>query len=99
MNIELREAQARYEAVIPSIIQSRSNLYETREKFVRYFTPARLRNLHVDHFALGNDLLPNGLLFCYTLERGLDGLGRITGATASKFGVYYGKTKSDSTLK
>jgi len=100
MNVnELREAQARFERMMPSVLGDRQELYDLRQKFVRYYTPARLRNLHVDHFALGNDLLPNGLLFCYTLERGLDGLGRTTGATASKFGVYWGRTKSDPTKK
>ena len=29
--------------------------------------------------------------FCYYLEKALDGLGRITGSTAMKFGVYYDK--------
>lgn len=96
---ELREAQARFERMLPSVIKDRQELYDLRDKFVKYYTPTRIRTLHIDHFALGNDLLPNGLLFCYTLERGLDGLGRTTGATASKFGVYWGRTKSDPTKK
>ncbi len=96
---ELREAQARFERMLPAVIMERQELYDLRNKFVKYYTPKRIKTLDIDHFALGNDLLPNGLLFCYTLERGLDGLGRTTGATASKFGVYWGRTKSDPTKK
>ncbi|HXT83172.1 MAG TPA: DUF3883 domain-containing protein [Verrucomicrobiae bacterium] len=95
----LREAQAKYEAIMPTIFHSRKKLHDLRKKFVRYFTLRRIRNLPINHYALGNKLLPNGLLFCHTLERGLDKLGRTTGATSTKFGVYYGKTKSDATKK
>jgi hypothetical protein len=36
--------------------------------------------------------------FCRRLERELDGLGRILGSNAFKFGVYYGRTKEDSQI-
>lgn len=35
--------------------------------------------------------------FCRRLERELDGLGRILGSNAFKFGVYYGRTREDAT--
>jgi hypothetical protein len=43
---------------------------------------------------------PNGHHnFCYGIERELDGLGSFVGATAYKFGIYYGRTKSDETIR
>lgn len=50
----------------------------------------------IEHYALGNDLPKEGFHFCHTIERRLDGLGRVTGSTSNKFGVYFGRTKSDA---
>ena len=37
--------------------------------------------------------------FCYWVESGTDGWARITGSPASKFGIYFGRTKVDSTKR
>jgi len=92
---DLREAQVRYENRKEEILKAREELYQLRSSFVRYFTRKRIRTMQIDDYVAGVDLPENGFNFCYALERQLDGLGRIIGATAFKFGVYYGRTKSD----
>lgn len=97
MNInELREAQARFQNRLEDIIKSREELYQIRDSFAKYFNRDKIRTMRIDDYVAGVDLPKNGYNFCYTLERQLDGLGRIIGATAFKFGVYYGRTKSDA---
>lgn len=96
MNIhDLREAQVRYENRMDEILQGREELYQLRTSFVKYFNRNRVRTMHVDDYVAGVDLPEKGFNFCYALERQLDGLGRIIGATAFKFGVYFGRTRSD----
>jgi hypothetical protein len=102
MNIQdLREAQARFEKNLKQIAKQRLPLHEKRAEFVRYYTRPRIRRIELDDYVIGvgqkNE--GEGLNFCYTLERDLDGLGRIIGSTAYKFGVYYGRTKKDSRVK
>lgn len=95
MNIhDIREAQVRYENRKDEILKSREKLYQLRSSFVRYFTRNRIRTMELDDYVAGVDLPKKGFNFCYGLERQLDGLGRIIGATAFKFGVYYGRTRS-----
>lgn len=96
MNIhDLREAQVRYENRIEQILEGREKLYQLRSAFVRYFNRNRIRTMQINDYVAGVDLPERGFNFCYALERQLDGLGRIIGATAFKFGVYYGRTRSD----
>jgi len=96
MNIhDLREAQARYENRMDEVLTSREDLYQLRISFSRYFNQNRIKNMSIDDYVAGVELPEKGFNFCYGLERQLDGLGRIIGATAFKFGVYYGRTKSD----
>lgn len=97
MNIgDLREAQVRYENRMNEILETRESLYQLRNSFVRHFSLARIKKMQIDEYVAGVDLPKNGYNFCYILERQLDGLGRIIGATAFKFGVYFGRTKSDN---
>jgi hypothetical protein len=96
MNIhDLREAQARYENRIDEVISSREDLYQLRNSFSRFFNQNRIKNMSIDDYVAGVELPEKGFNFCYGIERQLDGLGRIIGATAFKFGVYYGRTKTD----
>lgn len=96
MNInDLRDAQVRYENRKGEIIKSREGLYQLRSSFVRSFNLNHIREMEIDEYVLGIELPETGYHFCYALERQLDGLGSIIGATAFKFGVYYGRTKSD----
>ncbi len=100
MNIhELREAQVHFESQIDTVLKAKDSLYRLRDSFVSYYTVARISSMPMANYALGNDLPDKGYNFCYTIERELDGLGRIIGATAFKFGVYYGRTRSDDTYK
>jgi hypothetical protein len=90
---DLREAQARYENQKEEVLNSRKKLYQLRNEFVGYFNRNKICNMQINEYVIG--VSKNGFNFCYGLERQLDGLGRIIGATALKFGVYYGRTKSD----
>ncbi len=100
MNIhELREAQARFEPQIQKVIEGRNALHQIRRRFVSHFTIRRVANMQLNEYVLGLDLPSDGYNFCYGLERQLDGLGRILGARSNKFGIYFGKIKSDPTRK
>lgn len=100
MNLhDLRQAQARYIKRIDRIIEEREKLHKIRFEFVRHFKYSDIRKMHVDEYVLGKAIPKGSYNFCYTLERELDGLGRIIGANAFKFGVYYGRTKSDSQIE
>jgi len=62
-----------------------------RSNFVRDYSITRIPLIALDEYVIGK----GNATFCYRLEQEMDCLGRIRGATAFKFGVYYGKTKSD----
>jgi len=92
MNIlDLREAQARYIDQIDEVIKSREQLYKLRSSFVKFFNSKRILSMDIDDYVAGVGKPDVGLNFCYTIERQLDGLGRIIGATAFKFGVFWSK--------
>lgn len=100
MNLhDLRQAQARYLKRIDRVIEGRDNLHKIRSEFIKYFKYNDIRTMHVDEYVLGKTVPKDSYNFCYTLERELDGLGRIIDANAFKFGVYYGKTKSDPQIE
>ena len=100
MNIhDLRIAQVQFEGQIQNVLAARKELYIIRDSFAAYYNAERIRRMPLEHYALGNELPKNGYHFCHTLERRLDGLGRMTGATSFKFGVYFGVTRSDKTFK
>src|SRR5690606_754363 len=100
MNIkELYEAAERFLAQMPNVIASRSELYRMRDEFTDHFTHTYIKSMPIEEYVLGYDYGPDDYSFCYQLEQELDGLGRIIGSTAFKFGVYYGRTKSDNVVK
>lgn len=97
MNIHtLREAQARFEPQKEHVEEQREALHKLRRQFVRHFSVDRLARMTKEEYVVG---LGRGeqVTFCYGIERQLDALGRILGANAFKFGVYFGQTKSDPT--
>jgi len=96
---DLLAAKLRFEEQMASVSASRQNLYSLRDSFASYYTPTQINDMPLEHYALGKNLPEIGYHFCYTLERALDGLGRTIGATSSKFGVYYGVTRSDKTVR
>jgi hypothetical protein len=92
MNIhDLRQAQVRFENGMEQTIEARKELHQLRASFVKFFSRKRISIMGIDDYVAGVDLPKTGYNFCYTLERELDGLGRISGSPAPKFGVYYGK--------
>ncbi|WP_026947065.1 DUF3883 domain-containing protein [Algoriphagus marincola] len=100
MNIhDLREAQVHFESQMDTFLKNKKDLYNLRDSFTKFYDKRRIKNMTLNQYAIGNNLPKTGYNFCYTLERSLDGLGRIIGATSSKFGIYYGKTKGDDTIK
>ena len=66
-----------------------------RTEFVADYPINRILSLKIDEYVIGKG--PTNRSFCYRIEREMDTLGRILGSTAFKFGVYFGRTKSDST--
>ncbi|WP_228851454.1 DUF3883 domain-containing protein [Aegicerativicinus sediminis] len=100
MNLEdLRDAQAAFLKQISTVTNNRKEAHELRKRFVAYYTEDRIRDMDKFHYAIGNEQPDKGYNFCYTLERKLDVLGRIIGSTSAKFGLYYGRTKSDPEIK
>lgn len=94
MNLhDLREAQANYTERIEDVKKSREKLHKLRKKFVEDFSLEYLANMPIEKYVIGQ----GKTTFCRRLERELDGLGRILGSNAFKFGLYYGRTKEDAT--
>ena len=88
-DFKVAKANFRYDEVE----NSRKNLHKTRKEFVDYFTPARIAKMDIDEYVIGKGSKEHN--FCYGLERTLDGLGRILGATSRKFGVFYSSNPED----
>ena len=68
------------------ILDSRKPFHKLRKEFVKYFSLDKIAKMKIDEFVQGKQ---NRESFCYGLERTLDPLGKITGSTCDKFGVYY----------
>ena len=68
------------------ILDSRKPFHKLRKDFVKYFSLDKIAKMKIDEFVQGKQ---NRESFCYGLERTLDPLGKITGSTCDKFGVYY----------
>ncbi len=98
-NNNLQKARDQFDKRKDEVLKSRKELYQLRSSFVNYFTKSKIENMQIDDYVAGVKLPETGFNFCYGLERQLDGLGRIIGATAFKFGVYYGRIKSDNNCK
>ena len=95
------EMQAIIKDRVPFLIEQYQHAWkeyeELRQAFVKDYSIERIGNLLLDEYVIGKGA--DNRSFCYRIERELDQLGRILGATASKFGVYYGKTKSNKTMQ
>jgi hypothetical protein len=94
MNLhDLRQAQASFS--VDDAIESRKQLIRLRIAFVKNFSLKHIAEMKIDEYVIGK----GNETFCYRIERELDGLGRILGATAIKFGVYYGVAKGEDEYK
>lgn len=67
-----------------------------RGVFIREFPLDSLKSLTLDKYVIGRQNLTT---FCYLVEAGSKAWANIQGATSRKFGVYFGRTKSDPTQK
>lgn len=71
------------------------DLYSKWDKFLEDFSQEKLKDLIVDKYVVGK----GDSTFCHRIEWTLKDLGSIRGSNATKYGIYYGRTKSDSTAK
>ncbi len=99
MNIhELRLLQERFEGNRLSNQKTTVHLEELRREFVVKFSLEELKKMPLEKYVVG-DIDKKKDSFCYWLETKLLKLGNFKGATAFKFGIYYGKTKSEPEKK
>ena len=96
---ELRIKQAAFEGNRQGFAKTHKALEKLRLKFIAKFSLGELRNMPVEKYALQKGKAESKDTFCYWIETTLKELGNIKGSTAFKFGIYYGITNSDSTLK
>jgi Domain of unknown function (DUF3883) len=66
---------------------------DVRQKFIKAFPVKELDKLTLDEYVIGKGLAS----FCAHVEVKTAAWAVIQGATAKKFGIYYGKTKTDPT--
>ena len=82
---------------VPMLAQRDSDKWkraeQLRKDFVSDYPSKKIPSLPLDDYVIGKGA--ENRSFCYRLEREMDILGRILGATAFKFGVYFGRIKSD----
>lgn len=67
----------------------------TRGDFLNAFPISRLKNLKLDDYVIGKGTAS----FCASVEAKTKAWAVIQGSTAFKFGIYFGRTKSDATRK
>lgn len=67
----------------------------TRGQFLSYFPLSQLRNINLDDYVIGKGTAS----FCACVEAKTKAWANMQGATANKFGIYFGKTKSDPTME
>ena len=96
-----QDMQEQIELYVPSLAEEQKerwkNVEKMRQAFVRDYSPAKIKAMRLDDYVIGKGA--ENPSFCYRIERETDDLGRILGATAFKFGVYYGKTRSDPIMQ
>lgn len=67
----------------------------SRGEFIRAYPKDRLKDLAIDDYVIG----PGTPTFCARVEAKTKAWANIQGATASKFGIYFGRTKADARKK
>jgi len=85
----LARFEARYDA------SHEDSALRARGQFIQKFPLDSLLNLTVDEYVIGHQK-PS---FCYFVEPGTKDWANIMGATSFKFGIYFGRTKSDPAHK
>lgn len=67
----------------------------TRGQFLRTYPLSQLKNITLDEYVIGKGTAS----FCACVEAKTKAWANMQGATANKFGIYFGKTKSDPTMQ
>lgn len=67
----------------------------TRGQFLRSYPLSQLKNITLDEYVIGKGTSS----FCACVEAKTKAWANMQGATANKFGIYFGKTKSDPTMQ
>lgn len=88
-----RAALAKFEAEYDT--SHEDSALQTRGEFIRKFPRGHLRNLTLDDYVVGHKTPA----FCNFVESKTRAWANIQGATSSKFGIYFGRTKSDPIRK
>jgi len=94
---ELKSSQVKFLKNLERLLEAKKESYKKRKEFVRTFSFKNIPSMPIDDYVIGSKSNPDN--FCYCLEHKLKDLGHIGGATSLKFGVYYGKTNSESNKK
>ncbi|PJE81423.1 hypothetical protein COU58_02585 [Candidatus Pacearchaeota archaeon CG10_big_fil_rev_8_21_14_0_10_32_42] len=94
---DLRIKQAEFEGTRQKFKKEIIKLEDKRQKFLKLFPKEKLSNLKLENYALQKEDVGSKSSFCYWLENELKELGNIHGATARKFGIYFGVSKSEPT--
>ena len=93
--------KAKLQERIPIIVESdrkyRQESEVLRHKFVKDYPVERISKLELDEYVIGKG--SSNYSYCYRVERELDCLGRILGTPAIKFGIWYGRIRSDKEHK
>ena len=92
---DLRIKQAEFEGTRQEFKKDLVKLEEKRQKFLKLFPKEKLEDLKIENYALQKGEAESKTSFCYWLENELKELGNIHGATARKFGIYFGVSKSE----
>lgn len=92
---DLRIKQAEFEDIRKEFEKELIKLEEKRQKFLKLFPKEKLSELQLEDYALQKGEVESKNSFCYWLENELESLGNIHGATARKFGIYFGVSKSE----
>lgn len=74
---------------------SEDKALSARGQFLLSYPLKELKNITVDEYVIGKGTAS----FCACVEAKTKAWANIQGATANKFGIYYGKTKSDPTTR
>ncbi len=94
---KVRIKQAEFEGTRQEFKKNLERLESERRDFLKKFSVEKIKSMSVEDYVIGAK--KSGNSFCYLIENRLQELGNIHGATAFKFGIYFGKTRSDSKLK
>lgn len=90
---DLRVELRKFDEAFDVAIEEEAN--NARGEFIRAFPPRKLALMELDDYVIGKGT-PT---FCTYVEPRTAAWAKIMGATAFKFGVYYGRTKSESEKK